>query len=118
MAKKSKEYQWDGIMRLIQGIVLLIYDKVAISGKWKNKDISDKALGKKLLVLEEMRIWLKSRKWRIWLSIYCEHYGGNSRTITKNFEKIRRSSVRHVKRRIRERANLTEDQIMKPVKHQ
>jgi hypothetical protein len=100
--KQDKEdIQFDGYMRLIEGIVLSILDNVSISGKWLKKDIALVSLEKKRRVLEEMKLWFKDDKWDIWLNIYCEYHGYNERHIKKNFEKIRRNSVRYVNRRIK-----------------
>lgn len=99
----KEEIKFEGLMRLVEGIVLQILDRISISGKWHNRDISIISLVKKKEVLDDMRVWFKGYKWDIWLNIYCEYHSRNSRTIKKNFKKIRLQSVRYVNARIKKK---------------
>lgn len=101
MARKKKDYNYDGIMRLVGGILLLILDHISISGKWYPRKLSMKVLQEKRAKLEEMRLWFKTPAWSIWLNLYCDYHGRNERTIRKNFEQIRRQSVKYVNKRIK-----------------
>lgn len=110
MAKKNKlteqdkeDIKFGGVMRLVEGIILQILDNVSISGKWYPKDIGMDTLMSKKALLKEMNAWLKDWHWDVWVSIYCWHYGYNKRTIKKNFENIRRQSVKYVNKRIKDK---------------
>lgn len=98
---EERELDFDGVMRLIEGILLEVLDKSSISGKWYPRDISLKTLKQKKATLHEMYSWLRSDKWDIWLGIYCDHFTRNSRTIKKNYLKIRRKSMIYVNKRIK-----------------
>ena len=40
MTKEDREeMKYEGVMRLVSGIILHVLDMVSISGKWTNKDI-------------------------------------------------------------------------------
>lgn len=93
----------EGIMRLIEGILLEVLDKCSISGKWYPRDISLKTLEEKKRILQEMNRWLKGDKWPIWTDIYCDYYVRNQRTIHKNYLRIRNKSIRYVNKRIKEK---------------
>ena len=97
----QEDIEFDGIMRLVEGIILGVLDQISISGKWYPRDISLITLESKRQKLEEMRIWFKDDKWTIWLDIYCEYHGYNQRHIKHNFEQIRRKSVKYVNSRIK-----------------
>jgi hypothetical protein len=98
---KPEDIQIEGIHRLVDGLVLGILDKISISGKWYNRDISLKTLLQKKDILNEMKEWFKDPKWRIWVSIYCDFNNVNEGVIYDNFSKIRRKSVRYVNKLIR-----------------
>lgn len=98
-----EDIRWEGLMRLVEDIILGVLDTVLISGKWTNRNIGLVALEKKRQKLEEMRLWFKDYKWSIWLSIYCDHNGYNKRHVKLNFEKIRRNSVKNVNKRIKDK---------------
>ena len=84
IAKYDKEeIEFEGLMRLVAGIVLHILDKVSVSNKWKNKDISMKTLLAKKETLEEMRKWMNAWQWGIWVGIYAEYNNFNSKMIKK-----------------------------------
>lgn len=93
----------DGIIRLIEGILLEVLDKCSISGKWYPRDISLKTLKSKRATLKEMYKWLNDDKWQIWLGVYCEHFGRNHRTINKNYLRIRKKSIIYVNNRIKQK---------------
>jgi len=99
--KDKEELRFEGLMRLVEGIILNVLDQCLISGKWENRDISLEALNKKRRILRGMLKWFRDPKWDIWLNIYCKWNGYNKRHIKKNFEKIRKKSVTYVNKRIK-----------------
>ena len=100
-----EDIQFEGLMRLVEGIILGVLDQVSISGKWYPRDIGFITLEKKRQTLEDLRVWFKNEQWDIWLNIYCEHHNYSARNIKRNFEKIRRNSVRYVNKKLKEKLN-------------
>ena len=105
MAKRISQYdrddiQWDGVMRLIEGILKHILDNVSITPKWGNRDISMITLLAKRDKLLELGRWMRGWQWSIWVNIFAEDNGFNSKTIKRRFEAIRKKSIQHVNQRI------------------
>ena len=100
-----EEIQMEAMYRLIEAILLGVLDNVSITGKWKNRDISMTTLMKKKEKLLEMKDYLETEGWRIWLGIYCEYFHRSQLKIDRNFKKICRKSLYHVNKRIREKIN-------------
>ena len=97
------EFEWGGIMRLVEGVVLHVLDQISITKKWTNKDISMRTLLAKKKTLKELREWMRGWQWSIWVNIYAEHNRYNNHQIKRKFELIRKKSVRIVNKRIHEK---------------
>lgn len=111
------EVEFEGIMRLVDGIMLHILDNVAISGKWLLKDIGMKTLLSKKKILGEMRDWMRTWQWDVWLNIYCQHNNYDNHLVKRRFELIRKESTKYVNNRIKnkiekdKRQNVSQDTI-------
>lgn len=46
--------------------------------------------------------WFKTKQWDVWLDIYCDYKLYNIFDIKRNFENIRRKSLRYVNSKIKE----------------
>lgn len=103
------DIEFEGVMRLIEGIVLHVYDKIAISNKWVNKDIGMKTLLTKKKTLKELGKWMKTWQWDVWVNLFSEHNRYNPKSIKKKFEAIRKKSVSHVNKRIKEKQKKEKD---------
>jgi len=101
--RDEEEIQWHGMMALVEGIILQVLDNISISGKWYPRDISMKRLIEKRRLLRNMLKWFRDDKWQIWLSLYCNHKGYSDTVIRRNFEKIRKKSVKYVNKRIKKK---------------
>ena len=97
----KEDVEYEGIMRLVEGIMLHVLDSVSISGKWLLKDISMKTLLAKKQTINEMREWMKGEQWAIWVGIYSEHNKYNNHIIKRKFELIRKESIKYVHQRIK-----------------
>lgn len=96
-----EQLRWESLMRLIEGIMLLVLDHVSISGKWYvRKNISMKVLREKESLLLELEGWMKEENWNTWAHVYGEYSNADYKYIKKNFEKIRKKSLKYVKKRI------------------
>ena len=94
--------EFESLMKLIEGIVLLVLDHVSISGKWyPRENISMETLLKKKGLLTDMGKWMKTEDWNIWTGIYSEYSKANRYYIKKKFEKIRKESMKYVNTRIK-----------------
>ena len=101
--KEDKEdVEWEGIQRLVEGIVLHVLDSVAISGKWYPRDIGMKTLLEKRKKLREMGKWMKGWQWDVWVSMYCENKNFVPNIVKKRFEAIRKESTKYVNKRIKQ----------------
>ncbi len=95
--------EFTALMKLIEGIVLLVHDHVSISGKWyPRENISMGTLLKKKNLLKDMGEWMETEDWNIWTGIYSEYSKANRYYIKKKFEKIRKESMEYVDIRIKE----------------
>lgn len=108
MARRIKkedreEFEFEGIMRLVDGIMLHILDSVSISGKWLLKDISMKTLVAKRKTLRNMGKWMKTWQWDVWINIYSQHNSYDNHLIKRRFELIRKESVTYVNQRIEDK---------------
>jgi len=106
-----ENYEYDGIMYLIEGIMLHILDAISISGKWPPRHIGTKTLLAKEELLEYYKEWMKGWQWPIWVSIYAQHNGYQPNMIKKKFNTMRNKSLRYVKKRIKENKIQDEDKI-------
>jgi len=97
------EIEYQGCIRLIEGIILRVLDDISISGKWYNRDLSLNILKKKRTILRQMLKWFRHQNWDILLDIYCNYIGINKKNIKKKFERIRKESVRYTNIRIKEK---------------
>ena len=89
--------EFNALMKLIEGIVLLVLDHVSISGKWyPRENISMETLLKKKGLLTDMGKWMKTEDWNIWTGIYSEYSKANRYYIKRKFEKIRKESMKYV----------------------
>lgn len=100
------EFHWDSILRMVEGLILGVLDKVSISGKWYKRDIRLETLIAKRRLLRRMKGEMLSKNWDIWLDLYCEHFSRNKYGIKKNFEAIRKKSVKYVNCRIASKLQL------------
>ena len=62
MTKEEREdMEWQATIRLVEAIMLQVYDEVSISGKWYNrKNISLGTLRKKKQTLYDIGKWMKT----------------------------------------------------------
>ena len=110
MTKEDREeMKYEGVMRLVSGVMLHILDMVSISGKWTNKDIRIITLLEKRRILFNMRRWMKGWQWSIWVNIYAEYNRYSSGMIKKRFHSIREDSIKEVKKRIHEKKEKEKD---------
>lgn len=98
-----EEMGYEGVMRLVEGIVLHVLDAVSISNKWYPRDISMGTLLIKKQKLNEMRIWMRGWQWSIWVNLYAQHNRYSSHLIKRRFESIRKKSIHYVNKRIYEK---------------
>lgn len=102
----KNEYNYEGLMLLVEAIILGVLDNILISGKWVNRDISLLTLVKKKRILFDMKKWFNDDKWDIWLSIYCEYKKYNKKQIKDNFEAIRKRSTKYVNKKIKHKISV------------
>lgn len=107
------EVQYGAYMRLVEAIILRVYDDITISGKWKNRQIGLETLLKKKDKLQGMNSWLNDWKWDTWLDIYCDYYGYNKKSIHRTFLKKRLISIKQVNKRIKETEKQNETESKK-----
>lgn len=97
-----EDLEWEGLMRLIEGIVLHVLDVVSISGKWYPRHISMHTLLAKKNSIRDMQKWMRGWQWDTWLNIYTDSNNYSSNLIKKKFNNISRASIRYINQRIHE----------------
>ena len=97
----DEDLEYSRIMGLVDGILLNVYDSVAISKKWDKRDISMVTLQKKKDMLLYFKDYFKTDNWDTWTDIYCEYFCKNKYILKKRFEYTRQQSMRAVNRRIK-----------------
>ena len=73
----DEDLEYSRIMGLVDGILLNVYDSVAISKKWDKRDISMVTLQKKKDMLLYFKDYFKTDNWDTWTDIYCEYFCKN-----------------------------------------
>ncbi len=91
----------DGILRLIEGMMVYALDKASISTKFRNKIQNRRTLNAKRKQILEVKDWVGSENWSIWLGIYTTETGINERRIRKNFEKTVKQSLNYTTRALK-----------------
>ena len=95
---KIKEVQLEGILMMIEGMLLYALDKADISTKWHNRKKNAPMVAHKLQQVREVKDWVDSDNWHIWLNIYCRETGVNEKAIRINYKKIVKDSLSYITR--------------------
>jgi hypothetical protein len=105
MSKKKYKNKEDEILRgyvkLVQAMLMNVYDKIRIKDSWHDKKLSQRMLTRKLEDLTELGAWLHTGDSIVWFNILSLCTGNGSRkmhetfidTLVKSKEFIKRQTV-------------------------
>lgn len=98
MQKKiDKEFDnFDGYVRLIEGILLGVLDQISISGKWANRVKTRSMIDRKRAMIDNVKKWLKEEGSDIWIGIYARESGISAKQIKNSFKRVIRRSVKYL----------------------
>lgn len=95
---KRLDITMEGVLRLIEGMMVYALDKASISTKFRNKKKTKKVVSQKRREVIETKEWVGSENWHIWLNIYCQETGVNEKRIRNNFKKAIKNSLNYLTR--------------------
>ncbi len=94
----ADKIQIDGILRMIEAMLHYTLDRASISNAFRKKKHTKRILKDKRKLVLEIRDWVNSENWSIWMNIYCTERGKDERRIRKNFRKVITNSLRYLTR--------------------
>ena len=92
------EITLEGILRMIEGMLIYALDKASISTKFKNKKKTRRVISDKRKQVLETKEWVGGENWHIWLNIYSTEAGVDERRIRNNFKKRVKVSLAYLTR--------------------
>ncbi len=87
---------FDGYIRLIEGMLLGVLDQISISGKWANREITRSMIDRKRAMITIIKAWFKEEGSDIWIGIYAKETGISAKQIKNSFKRVVRRSVRYL----------------------
>ena len=102
MIKKKYKNKEDEILRgyvkLVQAMLMNVYDRIRIKDSWHHKKLSQRMLTKKFDDLTELGVWLHTGNCIIWFDILSQCTGNGSRRMYETFIKTHAKSLEFLKK--------------------
>lgn len=102
MPKKKYKNREDEILRgyvkLVQAMLMNVYDKIRIKDSWHNKKLSPRMIERKLNDIEELGLWIHSDGCKIWFNMLSLCTGAGSRKMHETFINTLTESRKFIKK--------------------
>lgn len=82
-----------GYVKLVQAMLMLVYDRIRIKDSWRSKKLSQRMIDRKLNDLDELGMWLKGSDCLVWFNILSMCTGNGSRAMYETFMETHTSSL-------------------------
>ena len=94
--KNREDEVLKGYVKLVEAMLVLVYDRIRIKDSWQSKKISVRMLDKKRADLDDLGAWLQTENCKTWFDILGQCTGMGSKKMLEAFLRTYDSSLKFI----------------------